>query len=785
MNNFGGNPLKRLREVSSMAGIAGKKKGAAGRSTGGRVSGRQESEKQDSKKQDSRKTDSSKQGAGEQDIRKKETGKAGIKKQDILKADVRKQNSKKADAGKRDSKTADAKKQDVRKADAGKQDIMKMNVRKQTGKSADVKKQDNRKADVKKQETAKPDNRKADAKKQDTGKTRSGDQDSSRQTGLTEGRKHRAAAQTESSAASDKPTQSAPAAAAVANSAGKRRRSPVKVDLAAEKGETVRIIPLGGLEQIGLNITAFEYGDSIIVVDCGIAFPTDEMLGIDCVIPDVTYLKDNISKVKAFFITHGHEDHIGALPYILREINLPVYGTKLTIALIEHKLRENGLLDSAKLRTVKHGDCIKAGDFRVEFVKTNHSISDASALAIFTPAGTIFHTGDFKIDYTPIYGEPADLQRMAEIGNMGCLALMCDSTNAFKEGSTASEKTVGKRIDTIFAEHPDSRIIAASFASNVDRVQQFVNVADKYGRKVVVEGRSMEQIIEVAGSLGYLKIPAGTLINIDQLKNYQPKDTVIITTGSQGESMAALSRMASGTHKKVVLGEGDVVVMSSKTIPGNEKAVARVINDLYMKGVDVILHDTHVSGHACQEDLKLIYALLKPKYVVPVHGEYMHLVAQKELALSMGIPKQNICIMSSGDVLEVGESRFKVTGHVEAGPVMVEGLSIGDVGNVVLKDRQNLAQNGIIVVSMAVQQGTGELVGGPELITRGFIYEKENEDLIDELEQMVYDKAESLTGEGTDLNRLINDTRDILKSHLWKTIKRTPVILVNVLQVNV
>lgn len=545
------------------------------------------------------------------------------------------------------------------------------------------------------------------------------------------------------------------------------------------KGETVKVIPLGGLEQIGLNITAFEHDDSIIVVDCGVAFPTDEMPGVDLVIPDVTYLKDNASKVKAFFITHGHEDHIGALPYILKELNVPVYGTKLTNALIEHKLEEAGLKESAKLRTVKHGDSIKAGDFTVEFVKTNHSIQDASALAIFTPAGTIFHTGDFKIDYTPIFGEPADLQRMAEIGNDGCLMLMCDSTNANHAGSTPSEKTVGKRIEAIFAENEDRRIIVASFASNVDRVQQVINAAHKFGRKVVVEGKSMTNIIDVASELGYITIPDGTLVDVDYLKNYKPEDTVIITTGSQGESMAALSRMAAGAHKRVAINEGDLVIMSSKTIPGNEKAVAKVINELYMKGADVIFHDTHVSGHACEEDIKLIYALLKPKYVLPIHGEYMHLVAQKEIAIDMGISNKNVQILSSGDVLELGENTFKVVDHVEAGPVMVDGLRVGDIGNIVLKDRQNLAQNGIIIVTLALQSGTNQLVGGPEIITRGFVYEKENEQLINNLEDVARKTAEGLLyyGDAVDINKIKTEVRDALKKYLWNDMKITPVII--------
>ena len=544
------------------------------------------------------------------------------------------------------------------------------------------------------------------------------------------------------------------------------------------KGETVKIIPLGGLEQIGLNITAFEYRDSIIVVDCGLAFPTDDMPGIDLVIPDVTYLKDNADKVRAFFVTHGHEDHIGAFPYVLRELNVPVYGNRLSLALIEHKLKEAGILDSAKLRTVKYGDVINAGEFKVEFVKTNHSIPDAAALAISSPAGVIFHTGDFKVDYTPIFGDPADLQRMAEIGNAGCLALMCDSTNAPNAGSTASEKTVGRKIEIIFSEHKDQRFIVASFASNVDRVQQIIDVAHKFGRKVIVEGKSMSNILEIATNLGYIKIPEGTLVDIEMLKNYKPEDTVIITTGSQGESMAALSRMAAGTHKKVTITEGDVVVMSSKTIPGNEKAVAKVINELYMKGAEVVFHDTHVSGHACEEDIKLIYALLKPKYAVPIHGDYMHLVAQKQIAIEMGMSGRNVKIISSGDVLEVGENKCEIVDHVETGTIFVEGSRVGDVGNIVLKDRQSIAQNGIIVVSVAIQDGSNLPVSGPDITTRGFIYEKENEELIDELKGVVEDRLNDvLYRKGADENRIKSEMRDALKSYLIKKNKKTPVIV--------
>ncbi len=552
-----------------------------------------------------------------------------------------------------------------------------------------------------------------------------------------------------------------------------------------KNNETVKIIPLGGLEQIGLNITAFEYGDSIIVVDCGVTFPTEDMPGIDLVIPDITYLKDNASKVKAFFVTHGHEDHIGAFPYVLKELNVPVYGNRLSIALIEHKLKEAGILESAHLRTVKYKDVIKAGDFKVEFIKTNHSIPDSSALAIFSPAGVIFHTGDFKIDYTPIFGDPADLQRMAEIGNMGCLTLLCDSTNAPNPGSTASEKTVGRKIEIIFSEHKDQRFIVASFASNVDRVQQIINVAHKFGRKVIVEGKSMSNILEIATKLGYITIPEGTLVDIEMLKNYRPEDTVIITTGSQGESMAALSRMAAGTHKKVIINENDVVVMSSKTIPGNEKAVAKVINELYMKGAEVVFHDTHVSGHAGEEDIKLIYSLLKPKYAVPIHGDYMHLVAQKQIAIDLGMSAKKVKIISSGDVLEVGEKICEVVDHVETGAVLVEGTRVGDVGDMVIKDRQYLSQNGIIIVSVAMQEGTGEIVGGPDIVTRGFIYEKENEVIIDELEGVVSQRLRSLSYNRIDENKIKIEMKDALKSYLIKKYKKTPVILPIVTMVDI
>ena len=552
----------------------------------------------------------------------------------------------------------------------------------------------------------------------------------------------------------------------------------------AKNNKKIKIIPLGGLEQIGMNITAFEYDDSIFVVDCGLAFPSEDMLGIDLVIPDVTYLKDNFSKLKGFVITHGHEDHIGALPYILKQINIPVYGTKLTLALIEKKLKEHNIDKMAKLIEVKHGDTVSLGDFKVEFIRTNHSIQDASSLAIFSPAGIIFHTGDFKIDYTPIYGEPADLQRMAEIGKQGCLALICESTNATKPGFTLSERTVGRTFDITFSENKNNRIIVATFASNVDRVQQIIDTAYRYGRKVVIEGRSMVNVIGVANELGYIKVPEGTLIDIDQLKDYPPEKTVIITTGSQGESMAALSRMANSTHRKVSIMPGDTVIMSSTPIPGNEKAVYRVINELSIKGAKVVFEDTHVSGHACQEEIKLMYALLHPKFSLPIHGEFRHRMAQSELAVAMGLEKKNIIIMQSGDVVELSKDECKINGHIEAGGIFVDGLGVGDVGNIVLRDRQNLAQNGIIIIALSLERGSNQLLSGPDIVSRGFVYVRESEDLMEEATAVVRDAMNNLLdARVSDWTKIKNELRDVLSNFLWKRIKRNPVILPIIMEV--
>ena len=546
----------------------------------------------------------------------------------------------------------------------------------------------------------------------------------------------------------------------------------------------LKIIPLGGLEQIGMNITAFEYEDSIIVVDCGLSFPEDDMLGIDLVIPDITYLKENIDKVKGFFITHGHEDHIGAIPYVLKEINVPIYATKLTIGIIDRKLEEHGMLKTVKRKVVKYGQHINLGCFRVEFIKTNHSIQDAAALAIYSPAGIVVHTGDFKVDYTPVFGDAIDLARFGEIGKKGVLALMCDSTNAERPGFTQSEKSVGKVLDGIFEDHRKNRIIIATFASNVDRVQQIINCAEKYGSKVAIEGRSMLNIISIASELGYLSLPDNILIDVEQLRSYPDEQTVIITTGSQGESMAALSRMANGTHRKVSIKPNDTIVFSSNPIPGNEKSVTGIINELMMKGADVIFQDVHVSGHACQEDIKLIYSLVNPKYAIPVHGEYKHLVAQAKIAEQLGYDTDHIKILSSGDVLEINDDGAKVTGRVHVGNVMVDGLGVGDVGNIVLRDRQRLAEDGIIIVVMTLEAGSGQLLAGPDIVSRGFVYVRNSESLMDEAKCVLDDTMERLTDNNvTDWGKIKTEVKDALGDFVWKETKRRPMIIPIIMEV--
>lgn len=551
-----------------------------------------------------------------------------------------------------------------------------------------------------------------------------------------------------------------------------------------QNSSKLKIIPLGGLEQIGMNITAFEYEDCIIVVDCGLSFPADDMLGIDLVIPDITYLKENAEKVKGFMITHGHEDHIGALPYVLKDLSVPVYATKLTMGIIENKLKEHGLERVTKRKVVKFGQHINLGKFRIEFIKTNHSIVDAAALAIYSPAGIVVHTGDFKVDYTPVFGDAIDLQRFGEIGKKGVLALMCDSTNAERPGFTQSERTVGVTFDHIFMDHKNTRIIIATFASNVDRVQQIINSAYKYGRKVVVEGRSMVNIIDTASNLGYLKIPENTLIDIEQLKDYPDEKTVLITTGSQGESMAALSRMASGMHKKVSIGPLDTVIFSSNPIPGNEKAVSKVINELYAKGADVIFQDAHVSGHACREEIKLIYTLVQPKYAIPVHGEYRHLKAQAALARELGMNKENIFILSSGDVLELDGNGAEVTGSVPVGDIYVDGLGVGDVGNVVIRDRQHLAEDGILIVVIALDSYNSIIVSGPEIVSRGFVYVREADELLEEARSIISEALdECMDKKITDWGKIKSTIKDEAGEFLWRKTKRRPMILPIIIEV--
>ena len=551
-----------------------------------------------------------------------------------------------------------------------------------------------------------------------------------------------------------------------------------------EQTMKLKIIPIGGLGLIGMNMTAFEYNESIVIVDCGMAFPENDMLGIDIVIPDVTYLKENISKVKGMVFTHGHEDHIGALPYILKELNVPLYATKLTMGLIERKLTEHNLMRGTKRKVVKPGQSINLGEFRIEFIKTNHSIQDAVALAIYSPAGIVVHTGDFKVDYTPVFGDAIDLQRFAEIGKKGVLALMCDSTNAERPGFTASERTVGRTIDNLFAENRDHRIIIATFASNVDRVQQIINTAYKYGRKVVVEGRSMVNVISTAAELGYLNIPENTLIDLEQMKNYPDDQMVLITTGSQGESMAALSRMAANVHKKIVIKPGDTVIFSSNPIPGNEKAVSKVINELSMKGANVIFQDVHVSGHACQEEIKLIYTLVHPKYAIPVHGEYRHLKAQANLAEGLGIEKDHIFILKTGDVLEMDDESAKVTGHVQTGSILVDGLGVGDVGNIVLRDRQHLAEDGIVIAVLTLERYSNQILSGPDIVSRGFVYVREAEDLMEEAREIVQTAMEGcISHHVTDWGKMKTAIRDTLGEFLWKRTKRRPMILPIIMEV--
>ncbi len=548
----------------------------------------------------------------------------------------------------------------------------------------------------------------------------------------------------------------------------------------------LKVIPLGGLQEIGKNITAFEYGDDIVVVDCGLSFPEDEMLGIDLVIPDVSYLVKNKERVRGIVLTHGHEDHIGALPYVLRELNVPIYGTKLTLGLVKYKLEEHGLADVVHLQTVSPGQSIELGAFKVEFIRATHSIADAVSLAIFTPVGTIVHTGDFKIDYTPIEGEPMDLARLAELGKKGVLLLMCDSTNVENEGYTMSERTVGETFNEIFM-NCRSRILVATFASNVHRVQQIFNAAVKFGRKVTVIGRSMINVVNVAMELGYLNVPEGVLVDMENMDKVPHDKLVIITTGSQGEPMSALTRITFSEHKKVEIVPGDTVIISASPIPGNEKLISKVINELFKKGANVIyeaLADTHVSGHACQEEIKLIHCLVKPKFFMPVHGEHRHLRQHADLAVKMGINKENTFILDIGKVLELTNDSAKINGSVTAGKVLVDGLGVGDVGNVVLRDRKHLSQDGLIVVVITLEGDTGNVVAGPDIISRGFVYVRESEDLMEQLKDIAKQAAYKCDGKNHgDWSIRKSAIREALKDCIYEKTKRKPMILPIIMEI--
>ena len=544
-----------------------------------------------------------------------------------------------------------------------------------------------------------------------------------------------------------------------------------------KKNAKIKIIPLGGLNAIGMNITVIEDENDIIVIDCGNAFPTEDLLGIDLVIPDVSYLKKNQNKIRGMVLTHGHEDHIGAIPYILKELNMPIYGTKLTLALVEGKLKEHKIV-GYKLNTVNFSDIIKLGNIYVEFIKTNHSIVDSAALAIYTKAGIVMHTGDFKVDYTPVFGDAIDLSHFAEIGRMGVLALLSDSTNAIKPGFTMSERTVGKIFDAIFNEHSKDRIIVSTFASNLDRVRQVIDTASRYGRKVAIEGKSMINIINIATELGYINIPKGTLVQTEMLKNYPDNKTEIITTGSQGESMAALSRMAQGMNKMINIKAGDVVILSSTPIPGNEKAVNKIIDELYRRHATVIYQDTHVSGHACAEELKLIYTLVNPEYAIPVHGEYRHRKEAANIAESVGVEKKKCLLLEVGDVLEICNDTAEVKDRVASNGINVDGLGVGDVGNIVLKDRQALATAGMVIIAMALSGSSSELISGPDIISKGFVYMKESEDLINGLKDVVRNSIEVYRNDNSnDWKKLKSLVTSAAEDYLWKVIKREPLVI--------
>ncbi len=547
------------------------------------------------------------------------------------------------------------------------------------------------------------------------------------------------------------------------------------------KKEKLKIIPLGGLDEIGKNVTVIEYGEEILVIDCGLAFPSESMLGIDLVIPDTSYIARNRDKVRGLVLTHGHEDHIGGVPYAFKTFNAPIYGSRMTLGLVEHKLREHGMASEVKLCTVKPGTVKKIGQhFKVEFINVNHSIAGALALAIHTPVGVLVHTGDFKIDCTPINGEMINLTRFGELGKAGVLALFSDSTNVERAGYTMSERTVGERFDEIFENSSDKRIIVASFASNVHRIQQIINSAARKKRKVAVLGRSMLTMCEVAIELGYLHVPRGTLIAIEDINRFKPQQLVIVTTGSQGEPMSALTRMAFSDHKSVEIGQGDLVILSANPIPGNEKAVSSVINELFKKGAEVIyesLAEVHVSGHACSEELKLMLGLVKPKYFIPVHGEHRHLVRHARLGELMGVAPENIFIMGLGEVLEMTEEGAAVSGNVTAGQVLVDGSGVGDVGNIVLRDRKHLGEEGLIVAVVTLSEEK-EILAGPDIISRGFVYMRESEDLIEEMKDVVTDAVLSAKSHGNgDWNGIKTSIRNMLGEYIFDKTKRKPVIL--------
>ena len=552
------------------------------------------------------------------------------------------------------------------------------------------------------------------------------------------------------------------------------------------KKDNFKIIPLGGLDEIGKNITVFEYGNEIVLVDCGLEFPEDDMLGVDLVIPDITYLEKNKDKIKGLVVTHGHEDHIGAIPYVLKQINIPIYATKLTVGLIKNKLEEHKLLASTKLVTVEQGQTINFGNIKVEFIRSSHSIPDSVMLAIHTPVGVVLHTGDFKVDFTPIDDQVMDLGRIAELGNKGILALMADSTNSERKGYTMSERTIGEVFDRLF-QNNKKRIVVATFASNVHRVQQIVNSAEKYGRKIAVCGRSMVNMIETAREIGYINAPENMFIDIDMIKNYTDDQLVIITTGSQGETMSALTRMAAGEHKKVVITPNDMVIISATPIPGNEKLVSNVINDLMQIGAEVIysaLENVHVSGHACQEEQKLIIRLARPKYFIPVHGEYRQLRAHAETAKEVGIPSENIFILENGKTLELNKKEAKITTSVPNGKILVDGLGVGDVGNIVLRDRQHLSQDGLIVIVMTMDGSTGEIVSGPDVVSRGFVYVRESETLMDDVKRVIRQEVRTFEEEGVrDWSTIKSTLKDDLRDYIFQRTKRNPMILPIIMEV--